>query len=690
MGTTPRASRAAWCVPSISYFPPAPAPVLTRGLGRSYGDASLPAAADGAAWSDPARRPHPRLRSRDRRAPREAGLSPGRDQPRVHAARLVHAGHARAPSSSRSAAWSPPTCTARTIMSPAASASTCALCAARRRRRASSSAARRAERELFRATLGGMGLTGHILEVEFRLRRIASPVDRRRERARARPRRDARRPARRRAASWPFTVGWIDCLARGPRARARHPDERPLGRARARRRRAPPRRRGALGVPFDAADWLLNPAIMRLFNALYLPAARRAPRDRGIVHPRAVLLPARRDARLEPALRRARLHASTSACCRARPGPRAVARAPASARRRGGRASFLSVIKDCGPEGRGMLSFPLDGHVARARHPVSGAATPQAWSTTLNAVVIASRRPHLPRQGCAHARRALRAHGAAPRRVQRGARPWDPERRLRARSRSACSETAREGRRCSARPSGMGRALARLLAERGDALFLLGRDAGRSGAQRRDLEMRGAPAPVGVGARCDLADAGGLRAGARRRGAALGGFDRSSSPPGCSPRQDELEPTIPRGRASAHADFTNTVAASASWRAERLRARRRRHASACSARWPAIARGASRCCLYGAAKAGLSHYLDGLDHSSTPPRPERRLREARLREDGDDRRSARAAVRGRAGGRRRGVAARHRPRHARSSTRPASGAGSCSSSAAAPRASCGA
>ena len=31
------------------------------------------------------------------------------------------------------------------------------------------------ERELFRATLGGMGLTGHILEVEFRMPRIPSP-----------------------------------------------------------------------------------------------------------------------------------------------------------------------------------------------------------------------------------------------------------------------------------------------------------------------------------------------------------------------------------------------------------------------------------------------------------------------------------------------------------------------------------
>ena len=39
---------------------------------------------------------------------------------------------------------------------------------------------------------------------------------------------------------------------------------------------------------------------------------------------------------------------------------------------------------------------------------------------------------------------------------------------------------------------GMGRALARALAERGDALFLLGRDAAEMALSARDLEARGA------------------------------------------------------------------------------------------------------------------------------------------------------------------------------------------------------
>jgi short-subunit dehydrogenase len=43
---------------------------------------------------------------------------------------------------------------------------------------------------------------------------------------------------------------------------------------------------------------------------------------------------------------------------------------------------------------------------------------------------------------------------------------------------------------------GMGRALARRLAERGDAVFLLGRDSREMDLTARDLEARGAPVPV--------------------------------------------------------------------------------------------------------------------------------------------------------------------------------------------------
>ena len=50
---------------------------------------------------------------------------------------------------------------------------------------------------------------------------------------------------------------------------------------------------------------------------------------------------------------------------------------------------------------------------------------------------------------------------------------------------------------------GMGRALARLMAERGDELFLLGRHLGDLGDCARDLQARGAGGEVGY-APCDL------------------------------------------------------------------------------------------------------------------------------------------------------------------------------------------
>ena len=50
---------------------------------------------------------------------------------------------------------------------------------------------------------------------------------------------------------------------------------------------------------------------------------------------------------------------------------------------------------------------------------------------------------------------------------------------------------------------GIGRALARRMAVRGDRLFLLGRGAESLARSALDLEAHGAPSPVGVGT-CDL------------------------------------------------------------------------------------------------------------------------------------------------------------------------------------------
>ena len=70
------------------------------------------------------------------------------------------------------------------------------------------------EPELFWATVGGMGLLGHVLEVEFTLTRIPSQwIAMESERVGGI---DAFLEALARAAPrWPMTVGWIDCLTGG-------------------------------------------------------------------------------------------------------------------------------------------------------------------------------------------------------------------------------------------------------------------------------------------------------------------------------------------------------------------------------------------------------------------------------------------------------------------------------------------
>lgn len=212
------------------------------------------------------------------------------------------------------------------------------------------------EAELFWATVGGMGLTGHILEVAVRLERVSSPwIWCETERI---PNLEAFLKGLDEAArDWPMTMGWIDCLTQGKsmgrgvlyRGRWATADEAPL--------QAPsPKRR--LAVPFHFPSWSLNPLTVRAFNFLVFHKQRPAL-QRGIVHPESFFHP------LDAIHAWNRIYGRqgfTQYQCIVpqEAGADGVRRFLALLTELG-LASFLCVIKDCGAEGQGMLSFPRPG-----------------------------------------------------------------------------------------------------------------------------------------------------------------------------------------------------------------------------------------------------------------------------------------------------------------------------------------
>jgi short-subunit dehydrogenase len=157
---------------------------------------------------------------------------------------------------------------------------------------------------------------------------------------------------------------------------------------------------------------------------------------------------------------------------------------------------------------------------------------------------------------------------------------------------------------------GMGRALARALAERGDALFLLGRDPEDLARSARDLEVRGGRTPVGQ-AGCDLERPEGFAPALDAAAAALGGLDTVIVTAGLFATQERLEADPELARRLLLVNFTNTVAFCEEAR-KRLLARG--GGTLCVFSSVAGERGRKPVVLYGAAKAGLSRYLEGLDH----------------------------------------------------------------------------
>lgn len=210
--------------------------------------------------------------------------------------------------------------------------------------------------ELFLATLGGMGLTGHILEVALRMRRLPSPwiLGEHERFPDLQALLDGLREASR---QWPFTAAWLDCLSSGDRfgrgvifrGRWAEPDEAP-DRA--------PRRPGALSVPITAPDWLLSRLTLRAFNAAWY-ARHRFSGGPAIVNPWKFFYP------LDAVRDWQRLYGPRGFTQYQCVMPRSAGtEAVAELLRRfvaGGGVSFLSVVKDCGEQGDGILSFPRPG-----------------------------------------------------------------------------------------------------------------------------------------------------------------------------------------------------------------------------------------------------------------------------------------------------------------------------------------
>lgn len=164
---------------------------------------------------------------------------------------------------------------------------------------------------------------------------------------------------------------------------------------------------------------------------------------------------------------------------------------------------------------------------------------------------------------------------------------------------------------------GMGREIARKLALRGEPLFLLGRDGEELARSAADLAAHGA---AGVShARCDLADPAGFERALDAADAALEGFDTLIITAGLFATQEELEEDPRLLEELLTANFTGTILLC---EAARKRLLTRGGGTLCVFSSVAGERGRKPVVLYGASKAGLSGYLEGLDH---------RYREAGLR-----------------------------------------------------------
>lgn len=280
------------------------------------------------------------------------------------------------------------------------------------------------DQDLFRATLGGMGLTDHVLEVTVQMQRIPSPWIWQ-ETVQVPSFEAALEQLAVAGRAWPYTVCWNDLLPGGAamgrglltRGRWATPDEAP---------RRPPRWRAAPTFPLLLPSWALQPWMLRLgYLGYYWQTLGRV--RRGVVHPQACFYPLDVVREWNRAYGRRGFIQHQAVL----PGPHDHPRHRRfidilRARRA---AVFLCVIKDCGAEGRGLLSFPRPGVSYALDLPV-GPDT-QALVDALNEHVLAEGgRIYLAKDAMTRAEHFRAMERDRLPAFEAARQKWDPERRL--------------------------------------------------------------------------------------------------------------------------------------------------------------------------------------------------------------------------------------------------------------------
>jgi FAD/FMN-containing dehydrogenase len=238
------------------------------------------------------------------------------------------------------------------------------------------SISRDVEPELFRATLGGMGLTGHILEVTLELRRVPSPWIYQ-ESWRIAELDDFLAKLKAAGKEWPFTVGWLDTVAMKRSllivGRWATPEE---------AKGYTPTPPKTIAMPFPLPSGCMNRFTIGVFNRLVYHSHFAA-------HKRAVVTPYKFFHPLDRVLRwnlayGARGVTQHQCVIPESAGPQGI-RALLSVLAEAGASSFLTVVKDCGEEGEGLLSFPRPGMSIALDIPIR--SDTQAVVDRLNACV---------------------------------------------------------------------------------------------------------------------------------------------------------------------------------------------------------------------------------------------------------------------------------------------------------------